>query len=478
MVCRLAMNDRKYLKLRHNMWYFQKRVPKALQSLYPDQVLIEESLGTGDIKEARYQRDILLGQLRQREQMLKVKPRPRQRFQQYVEELSQIAAEEPFVGPGLAWHEVLDPESAKKVDDPEYIEAYRTVVQGRRESERYGVTLEEVLDHFIKTSEREESHTEGTRTRFKKTVHSFLRYSNQDDLQLDKIERSKVFEFIEHCRARQSGATVHGAISRLKTLWEYAYSRDWVKGNNPFEKHKINTTKGRQKKQPFTDEELKKLFKALARESRSLQLLASMGLYTGARISELISLRRDHLKHEDGVLIMGIAQQESGKTDAATRWIPVPAKCTALVEELAEEASKADSQFLLHDLVSIRADGRYAYDVTKRFGEIKRAHVTDRSDKGFHSFRVMMATALQQANVSELEAAYLLGHSRKGLTMSYGYYSKGYDAKRLFEAQSRAGAVLDRMLDGQIPVDSQRSRTSSVVSGAQHLGEGRVTLDA
>jgi hypothetical protein len=72
----------------------------------------------------------------------------------------------------------------------------------------------------------------------------------------------------------------------------------------------------------------------------------------------------------------------------------------------------------------------------------------------------MMATALQQGDVSELVAAYLLGHSRKGLTMSYGYYSKGYDAKRLQEAQDRAIAVIDEMLgkgSGSAPNLSQHA---------------------
>ncbi|MGR2737344.1 tyrosine-type recombinase/integrase [Billgrantia sp. Q4P2] len=437
--------DRKHLKLRHNTWYFQKRVPKALKGLYPDHDMIEESLGTGDIREAREKRDILLGQLRQRERLLKSQNQPRQRFLQYVEDLRRIAVEEPFIGPDMEWHEILDPETAKKTNDPEYIEAFRTVMQGKTQSERYGVTLNEVLEHFIRASEREGLHTEGTRTRFKKTVQGFLQYLMTDDVQVKDIERSKVFDYIDHCRETQSGSTVQGTISRLKNLWDYAYSRAWVTGHNPFEKHKINTTKGRQKKQPFTGKELKKLFEVLEGEPRSMQLLARMGLYTGARISELVSLRRDHLKDDEGVLLMGIAQQESGKTDAATRWTPVPAKCKALVKELAEEAAKAESEFLFHDLVSIRPDGRYAYAATKRFGEVKREHVTDMHEKGFHSFRVMMATALQQANVSELEAAYLLGHSRKGLTMSYGYYSKGYDPKRLFEAQSRAGKVIDKL---------------------------------
>jgi len=444
----MTMNDRKYLKLRHNTWYFQKRIPKALQSQYPDQVIIEQSLETGDIREARQKRDILLGQLRQKEQLMKAQSQPRQRFLRYVEDLSQVAGQR-FVGPNIEWHEVLDPESVRKTDDPEYVEAFKTVMRGKKESELYGFTMKEVLDHFIRTSEREQLHTEGTRSRFKKTVQSFLNYLNLDDIQLNKLERSQVFEFIDQGRERQSGATVQGNISRLKMLWEHAYSRAWVSGHNPFDKHKINTTRDRQKKQPFTDEELRKLLNVMKEESRSMQLLTLMGLYTGARISELASLRLVDLKEEDGILLMGIATQEAGKTEAATRWIPAPIKCKAMLEDVREEAQRSNSEFLFHDLVSRRPDGRFAYDATKRFGVVKKNHVTDRSDTGFHSFRVMMATALQRANVSELEAAYLLGHSRKGLTMSYGYYSKGYDAKRLFEAQSNAGRVIDQMLTEQ-----------------------------
>jgi integrase len=439
------MNDRKHLKLRHNTWYFQKRVPKALKPLYPDRDIIEQSLETGDIREAREKRDILLGQLRQRERLLKVQEQPRQRFLQYVDQLSQVAGDR-FVGPDVSWDEVLDPESVGRATDPEYVEAFKAVTQGKSESEKYGVTLKEVLDYFIRNSEREQLHTEGTRSRFKKTVTAFLRYLNSSDIQMSMIERSKVFDFIEHCREKLSGATVQGHVSRLKTLWDYAYARAWVSADNPFEKHKINTTKGRQKKQPFTPSELKNLMAAMERQPFSMQLLTRMGLYTGARISELVSLRLHDFKEEDGVLLMGIASQEDGKTEAATRWIPVPKPCLTQVEKLRTDSAEAGSEYLFHDLVSIRPDGRLAYLATKRFGEIKRKHVTERQDKGFHSFRVIMATALQQGDVSELVAAYLLGHSRKGLTMSYGYYSKGYDAKRLQEAQDRAIAVIDETL--------------------------------
>ena len=64
------MSGKKYLKLRYNTWYFQKRVPKALNSLYPLVDVIEQSLETGDIKIARQRRDILIGQLEQRKELL------------------------------------------------------------------------------------------------------------------------------------------------------------------------------------------------------------------------------------------------------------------------------------------------------------------------------------------------------------------------------------------------------------------------
>ncbi|NVO59513.1 hypothetical protein [Photobacterium damselae] len=79
------------------------------------------------------------------------------------------------------------------------------------------------------------------------------------------------------------------------------------------------------------------------------------------------------------------------------------------MSHVVEDTNAANSTHLFYDLISIRDDKRYAYDVTKKFGLIKKKHVTDRSDKGFHSFRVLMATAMQHAGVSEYEAAYLLG---------------------------------------------------------------------
>jgi hypothetical protein len=45
----------------------------------------------------------------------------------------------------------------------------------------------------------------------------------------------------------------------------------------------------------------------------------------------------------------------------------------------------------------------------------------------------MFSTAMQQSGVDELKAAAILGHKR-GNTMTYGYYSRGYELQQLKEA--------------------------------------------
>lgn len=228
----------------------------------------------------------------------------------------------------------------------------------------------------------------------------------------------------------------------MKTLIEFAYSHSWFTSNNPFEKHKINTTKDRKKKQPFTAEETRKLISLIKKESPSMRLLVWLGLYSGARISEVVSIPMTAIDEEDGIVMLGIATEKRGKTKAATRRIPVPERCLSLFNQVKEAAESARSHYLFMDLVTIRPDERIAYGVTKTFSDLKRAHISTRSDKGFHSFRVMMSTALQRADVSEWVSARLIGHSR-GATMTYGYYSIGYTAKRLSEEQNKAILELD-----------------------------------
>ncbi len=71
--------------------------------------------------------------------------------------------------------------------------------------------------------------------------------------------------------------------------------------------------------------------------------------------------------------------------------------------------------------------------MSRWFSRIKTVHISTNTAQSFHSFRVMLSTAMQRANVDELKAAAIVGHKR-GNTMTYGYYSDGYALAQLKEA--------------------------------------------
>ena len=54
-----------------------------------------------------------------------------------------------------------------------------------------------------------------------------------------------------------------------------------------------------------------------------------------------------------------------------------------------------------------------------------------------------MSTAYQRAGIDESSAAFAVGH-KGGKTMTYGYYSKGEELRKLCENAERAAVVIER----------------------------------
>ena len=148
-------------------------------------------------------------------------------------------------------------------------------------------------------------------------------------------------------------------------------------------------------------------------------LLVELGAFTGCRISELCNLLAKHVINQDDIVAIFI---EKGKTDAATRIVPLTTALGERINVLTE--SKNDDDLLL---------GLEGKAMSRWFSRIKTVQISTNTAKSFHSFRVMFSTAMQRANVDELKAAAILGHKR-GSTMTYGYYSDGYTLRQLKEA--------------------------------------------
>ncbi len=154
-----------------------------------------------------------------------------------------------------------------------------------------------------------------------------------------------------------------------------------------------------------------------------------MGLYTGCRISEICAVTPEDVYKEGELMALYI---KKGKTTAASRTVPLPRVVHGIVRKRLESVDAGQSL--------IGMDGKKASRV---FSNYKSANVTTDKSRTFHSFRVHMSTAYQRAGIDESSAAFAVGH-KGGKTMTYGYYSKGEELKKLCANAERAAEVIDR----------------------------------
>ncbi|EGU29632.1 putative integrase [Vibrio ichthyoenteri ATCC 700023] len=410
----MASSDTKHLKLRGNVWWYQRRIPKALLEQFGDQTTVSESLGTGDIREARRKRDILNGKFEERR--FNAPNADRHRFLELIKNMSEDKERFP-----ASWDEHYDLDKVQRDNDDVFIHAYTTVNGRKDHRSRYRITLKEALNNWVKKFQA--SQTKDNVRKVKQAADKFLKYLGLYDIQLEDITKQQVNEYIEHLQVKYKKSTVQGIISRLRSIWNYADSLGEITARSPFEKNIYATGDKVEKKQPFTADEMTWIKENVATDEPDKRLLVELAVFTGCRISELCNLQAKHVIVEEDITAIYIA---TGKTEAAERVIPLTDHLGSRVRAMAD-SKQGDELLLGFDNSS---------DMSRWFSRIKTDNVSTDSAKCFHSFRVMFSTAMQQAGVDELKAAAILGHKR-GNTMTYGYYSRGYELQQLKEAYDR-----------------------------------------
>ena len=160
-----------------------------------------------------------------------------------------------------------------------------------------------------------------------------------------------------------------------------------------------------------------------------------IGAYTGARLEEISQLAVRDIRDEraNGAMITVIDIHNGGsnklKSESAARLVPVHSE---LVRAGLLDYVKALPQNgpLFRGLKRRASKGG---KIGARLGELFRKRLEalgmKRERLCFHSFRHTVAQRLEQAAVSQTDAARVLGHTVAG--MSYGVYSTGPGLKRL-----------------------------------------------
>ena len=435
--------DNRYLTLKgrnKDTWYIQVRVPKNLQKVVK-KPFIKQSTKSSDIKEARKQRDEIVGQLKSLEERnaqgefkllvdnyLGIDKDKLLEIQEQVSDA--LRAEYPWVG--LPEHKNL-PEPT----DEEMIEhdALSYLITGKMK-DKYKLTLTQAMAQNWRYSD----YSDKTKSSHKKAVERFNKFLNSKDFQVGSIERYHALEFKLHLE--QNSQLANGTISRhftdLGVIWNYARGSERYTYENPFAKHGIKVKASRESYAAWDIDDLRKVV-ATMKDERD-KLVVYLAWYTGARLGECLSVRPEDIYKDkkSGIWVLSIKPDRaiedymnkidaSAKTENARRIVPI-------------------HDALLTPLKNFKIEGKgwkrkLPNSYSNYFGRQKKLvkdpvnHLT--KHYCFHSIRHNVATNYENANVKESISARLVGHSTVGATMTYGYYSEGVKFEEALEAVNK-----------------------------------------
>ena len=295
------------------------------------------------------------------------------------------------------------------------------------ESTKYGFSL---LDAAKASAEKAMREGLGAKTveRREKYARMFLAYLGAKDVPLASITEQQVAGYIDHrADSGRTKGTIKGELAALSKIYvDGRRVADGIPKDNPFSGQEVV---GKQDGhfQSFTKAEVQ----AILDKTRDLKgyqcLLPRLGLYTGARINELALMDVGAVEQtEHGQWYLDIRES---KTKAGIRKVPIHDSILDLVLAQREKGLFSDSKMLFPELA-----GKTSQRASGWFSNLKISLGIKNDEKGqkvFHSFRKLLATALQEKGVALSTAKQIVGHEDGSLT--YGLYSDGLKIEQLAE---------------------------------------------
>lgn len=252
------------------------------------------------------------------------------------------------------------------------------------------------------------------------------------DIALKDLTKAKGTELVGYlltkCKAQK---TAKDHFDSIKALLNFACDKQGWITENPWKAHHVAVKKRRQRK-PWPFEALVTLFDSPLFKTYSLPTSAQaggaasywvplLGLYTGARQSELCQLRiEDVIQEADGYWVSILADagdededvpETSTKNDQTQRRVPVHSHLIELGFGDFLKAAKDAGQALLFPDVK-RAPGRPAGEYfSDWFADYRKQQKVSRRYQDFHAFRHTSRTRLTDAGVDGMISSALMGHT-------------------------------------------------------------------
>ncbi|MEX3018347.1 tyrosine-type recombinase/integrase [Kluyvera sp. STS39-E] len=386
----MSIKNNQYLFQSHSgVWIFQVFVPAYMRHLFDNKRAWRKSTGTKDILKARHFRNHMLIEFNNLKALLNP-DREDIRIQNAITTLHTTIKQAKSAPVAIS------PIPTLAVIRDEYMTVY---------SERRAFS---------------------TLSKSARAVEVFLQSIGKVDLGLNKIGRRTVTDFIEGQQKKAAPQTVQNWLTSLGSLYEFAKRRyDAIPDSNPFHGHNLEARRTIESYQPFEPQQLTTLLNEADEELRDVILI---GLFSGARLDEIASIKREEIVMMDGVRCFFISK---AKTVAGVRYIPIHSLLIGIVDKL---LSQNNGEYLFPHANKIkRADGKKGPFYSQAFTRLRNQALPTATDRQcYHSLRGHFITCLDRAGVPEQRIGAITGHTaQKAKTEAFRTYTKGASMKEL-----------------------------------------------
>ena len=249
--------------------------------------------------------------------------------------------------------------------------------------------------------------------------------------------------------ASLSPATLNGYLGAFHTFTEWAAKNSYAT-SNLFDGMKVRTKRNTaavdQVRKAFPPEAVALMVKELTRPDSKIvrnegyRWASLIGIFTGARLNEVCSLRVADVQQYDGIWCFSINDEDpkgrkSLKSSAARRLVPVHSSLIkfGFLGYLADRAKFEGDVRLFPDFTFSMKHG-YTKNQGRWFNTTFLKGLGLKTEHAFyHALRHTMITRLHQADVPHPLVQTLVGHEREGVTMKT-YFSESYKVAQLKDA--------------------------------------------
>lgn len=407
-----------YLKQRHRTWYARLEVPSEVRELLGRNEFVQ-SLKTDSLKEAHRRKWPLVNQ-----------------WQALIDEARGRLGGDPEA---IGWRHALEQSQADEegnnpikfllVDRAEQIEARKGYEAAKEFYDRASGKKTEIwplaLQWLSESGYPPKSETMHRRSlKLLTGKHPFL----------EDINRKAVAAFIRQdlMDGNRSRQTVTRMLPTFRQFWKWLEGNGHIEGPSPWIDQTVPKTTGNgqkdksTKKRPYTEPEVRKLLAVVdstAEKHPADPIIARLLAVTGMRLDDACSLGAGDVSSDSerpGVIWVNIKE---GKTDSATRQVPVTDRTTLdLLRNRMDQRAGDGHTWFFPECQPRNRNGSSSAAASKRLGRHARQHVsTDKELAPAHGLRHWVQTRATQSGLRIPQVEKFLGRATNVMGLDVYY---------------------------------------------------------